>query len=173
MYLKFQVGDTHDVEFHKYNTGKKIEGEYQGQPTVQYLYGVRVNGEETSWYTTPNTNQILQENNLQVGDIITVARVAEKQYVFTRNGKILMKANDSEVNKVVAEHNANKTISGKELLDRIKSLELKVSVLEGRLSQSEPKSPLEAQNEPNKELTVEEVEQAFGEDSTDVSKIPF
>jgi len=168
-YLKFNVGNTHDVEFHKFNKGKKIEGEYQGQPTVQYLYGVRVNGEETSWYTTPNTNQILQDNNLQVGDVITVARVAEKQYVFTRNGKILMKKDDSEINKIVAQHNADKTVSGKELLDRIKSLELKVSVLEGRNTALNTQTPLKSPNFNELEPTVNTAQ----EFNDEISNIPF
>lgn len=95
-YLKFNVGDVKNVEFHKFNTGLHKPSTKQGY-SDQYMYQVKVNGEEITWYASMTANAVLQDNLLQVGDVVQMARVAEMQYVYTRNGIILMKKEGSQV----------------------------------------------------------------------------
>lgn len=69
---------------------------------------------------------------------------------------------------------ASQTISGKDLLDRIKSLELRVSVLEGKNSVNVPTEPQNATQVPN--LPPQGTAQTVSEghpDYIDVNDIPF
>jgi len=155
MYLKFSVGDTKEVEFHKYNTGILKEGEYDGKPTTQFMYGVRVNGEEVTWYATVNANQILQDNNLKVGDTIVMTRAAEKQYVYMRNGQVLMKTGATPQPTQAPQSNST-------LEKDISMLKTQMATVYGKLgmpmfSTEEIKGPL----------------QAGDEDYIDASQIPF
>jgi len=164
--LSFQVGDTKEVKFHKYNQGKHYPPKEEGW-SDSYLYGVEVNGVEYSWFASANTNQILQDNNLQVGDVVTVARVAEKQYVYTRNGQILMKKEGSQP--------ASNAPSG-DLEIKLNTLILEVNTLKGRMDALSPQTPTQPQNSPNTappQVTVEDVEKAFGEEENKTEDIPF
>lgn len=89
MILKFNVGETKNVVFHEFAQGKEIPPTREGYGT-QFLYSVQVNGEDCLWYATANANKILQDNNLQVGDVVTITKAAEKQYVYVKAGQVLL-----------------------------------------------------------------------------------
>lgn len=91
---KFNVGDSRIIALkHSASQAKRKDGQYNGEPTVQYLYQITetMSGTEYTWGASENAHVILVANNAEAGDKITIAKVSDKQFVYTRNGQVLMR----------------------------------------------------------------------------------
>jgi len=91
---KFNVGDIRIITLkHSASQAKRKDGQYNGEPTVQYLYQITetMSGTEYTWGASENAHIILVANNAEAGDQITISKVSDKQFVYTCNGQVLMR----------------------------------------------------------------------------------
>lgn len=157
MALKFNIGDTKQVTM-KYDTGKQVDGKFG----PQVMFGVEVDGQDDYWYVSPFVSGLFESNGVKAGDILTVTRSGQKQYVYMKDGQVLM---------TKPGFSPKPQPQSSELEQRVKRLETEVAFIKGKLVGMESKNPSYPEEPPPPEHTgpVTEGDPSY----IDVSSIPF
>lgn len=135
MALKFNIGDTKQVTM-KYDTGKQVDGKFG----PQVMFGVEVDGQDDYWYVSPFVSGLFESNGVKAGDILTVTRSGQKQYVYMKDGQVLM---------TKPGFSPKPQPQSSELEQRVKRLETEMAYVKGVLGQKQPEKPVEANFEPH------------------------
>lgn len=159
MALKFNIGDTKQVTM-KYDTGKHVDGKFG----PQVMFGVTVDGQDDYWYVSPFVNGLFESNEVKAGDTLTVTRSGQKQYVYMKDGQVLM---------TKPGFSPKPQPQSSDLEQRVKRLETEVAFIKGKLGATTPENVSKEQIEANNDVPEPELYGPPPGEEVKLEDIPF
>jgi len=110
--------------------------------------GVTVDGQDEYWYVSPFVNGLFESNNVQAGDTLTVTRSGQKQYVYMKDGQVLMTKPGYSPKPQPAALGGNMD----DIMRRLKTLETEMAFVKGKLGATTQENGSQWQIEANNDV---------------------